>query len=334
MAVYNHYQVLQPTTLASGAETLRVALGVQPLSALIIRQTANLATANTDDNLFNFFNKLDLVEVDYRGTRLVSGRAIDLARIMRVASRVKPRYIAPGTTAGSVRECVWAICFGRRLYDPLRCLPAVNKGDLTLTFRTATNPSGYNTYTVAVEAIELPEARPTEFYRVTTQTFAPTSAGIYDVDIPRALRLAGIGIVNQQSTPFAGANSIADVELLANNSEVYVSYATFESLRALASILAGSPDLLALHRHTENTAGTYTQNAATLTDRVVMSPSDDFGYIPLDPTGDDLYTLSTESLNNLVLRVTVGAAGTIRILPLEVGTDAWLFRRSGSVAIR
>jgi hypothetical protein len=334
MAVYNHYQVLQPVSLASGGETLRVPLGVQPLSALIVRQTAQLASANTDDNLFNFFGKLDLVEVDYRGTRLVSGRAIDLARIMRVTSRIKPRFIAPGVTAGSVRECVWAICFGRRLYDPVRCLPAVNKGDLTLTIRTVNNPSGYSNYIVAVEAIELPDAKPTEFFRVTTQTFAPVSAGIYDVDIPRALRLAGIGIVNAQSTPFATANSISDIELLVNNSETYVSYATFETLRAVAGMLGGSPDMLALHRHTENTAASYTQNAATLTDRVVMSPSDDFGYIPLDPTGDDLYTLATDSLNNLVLRVTVGAAGTIRILPVEVGTDAWLFRRAGSAITR
>jgi len=334
MAVYNHYQVLQPTTLVAGAETVRVSLGVQPLSALLIRQTALLAGANTDDNLFNFFAKLDLVEVDYRGTRLVSGRAIDLVRAFRVLSRVKPRFVAPGVTAGSVRECVWAICFGRRLYDPLRCLPAVNKGDLTLTIRTVANPSGYNNYSVSVEAIELPDARPTEFHRVTTQTFSPAAAGIYDVDIPRALRLVGIGFVNSQSTPYAGANTIADVELLANNSEQYVSFGSFEMLRALASFVAGSPDLLALHRHTENTAGAYAQNAATLTDRVVQSTVDDFGFIPLDPTGDDLYSLVTEPLNNLVLRVTVGAAGTARILPMEVGTDAWLFRRAGNLATR
>jgi len=334
MAVYNHYQVLQPTTLVAGAETLRVSLGVQPLSALLIRHTAALATSNTDDNLFNFFGKLDLVEVDYRGTRLVSGRAIDLVRAFRVLSRVKPRFIAPGVTAGSVRECVWAICFGRRLYDPLRCLPAVNKGDLTLTIRTVSDPTGYTDHTLTVEAIELPDARPTEFHRVTTQTFTPSAAGIYDVDIPRALRLVGIGIINSQSTPYASANTIADVELLANNSEQYVSFGSFEVLRALASLVAGSPDMLETHRHTENTSGSYSQNAATLTNRVVQSTGDDFGFIPLDPTGDDLYSLVTEPLNNLVLRVTVGAAGTARILPMEVGTDAWLFRRASGIAPR
>ncbi|MCL6534366.1 MAG: hypothetical protein K6U12_13965 [Armatimonadetes bacterium] len=334
MAVYNHYQVMQPTTLGSGAETLRVGLGVQPLSALLVRLTAQLASANTDDNLANLLGKLDGIEVDYRGTRLVAGRAIDLYRVYRCVTRVKSRLIAPGATAGSVREVSFAIPFGRRLFDPLRCLPAVNKGDLTLTIRTVANPSGYNNYSLMVEAIELPDARPTEFYRVTTQTFAPATTGIYDIDLPRALRLAGVGIANAQSTPFASANNIVDCELLVNNAEQYVSYATFESLRAMASYLSGSPDMLALHRHTENTAAAYTQNAATLTDRAVQSPGDDFGYISFDPLGDDNYVLVTESLNNLVLRVTVGATGTIRILPVEVGTDAWLFRRSGTVGTR
>lgn len=334
MALYNHYQVLQPTTLAAGAETIRVGLGVQPLSALLITMRAQLVAANTDDNLPNLFGKLDRVTIDYRGTRLVDGRAIDLYRIYRTIARVKARLINPGVTASAVREIVWAIPFGMSLYDRRRALPAVNKGDLTLSITTVTNPSGYQNYSVSIEAIELPDLRPTEFLRVTTQTFSPTATGIYDIDLPRALPLAGIGIVNASSQPFGG-NTIADVEILANNAEHYVSYATFEALRAIASMLGGNPYDLETHRHTENTAGTYTQNAATLTNRTVDNPLNDFGFIPFatQSIGDD-YLFPTADLNNLVLRVTVGATGTARIIPVEIGNESWLFRRAPTAVTR
>lgn len=327
MAVYNHYQVLPATTLSAGAETIRVGLGVQPLSALLITMRAQLTTAHTDDNLPNLFAKLDRVTVDYRGTRLVDGRAIDLYRVYRTITRIKSRLINPGTAAAAVREIVWAIPFGMGLYDRRRALPAVNKGDLTLTFTTIANPTGYNNYSIAVEAIEIPDLRPTEFLRVTTQTFSPTAAGVYDIDLPRSLALMGIGIVNSTSTPF-GANTIADVEILANNAEQYVSFATFETLRAIASMLGGNSSDLETHRHTENTAGTYTQNASTLTNRTVDSPLNDFGFIPFATAsiGDD-FLFPVSELNNLVLRVTVGTPGTARIIPVELGTDAWLFRR-------
>jgi hypothetical protein len=327
MAVYNQYLVLQPTALAAAPETIRVGLGVQPLSALIIRTSANLVTANSDDSLLDFFSKLDNVEVDFRGVRLMSGRAIDLIRVMRNTARIKPRIINPGVTAGSTREVVWVICFGRGILDNTWLLPAVNKGDLTLTFRTIADPARYNNYRISVEAIEIPDARPSEFLRVTTQTFTPSTTGVFDIDLPRVLKLFGIGIVNAQSTPFAGANTIQDVELLVNNAEQYVSFASFESLRALGTLLSGAPFDLYLHRHTENTAAAYTQNAATLTDRVVHSLNDDFGFIHFDPRGDGAFLLDTANLNNLVLRVTVGAVGMARILPVEVGTEQWLFRR-------
>jgi len=328
MALYNHYQVLPPTTLSAGAETIRVGLGVQPLSALIISMRAQLVAANTDDNLPNIFAKLDRVTVDYRGTRLVDGRAIDLYRVYRTISHAKSRFINPGVAPGAIRELTWFIPFGMGLYDRRRALPAVNKGDLSLTFATVSNPTGYQNYTISVEAIELPDIKPTEFLRVTTQTFTPATTGVYDIDLPRSLPLAGIGIVNAGSQPFSG-NTIADVEILANNAEQYVSFATFETLRAIASSLGGTPYELETHRHTENTAGSYTQNAATLTNRTVDSPLNDFGFIPFATrTIGDEFLFPTADLNNLVLRVTVGATGTARIIPVEIGSEAWLFRRS------
>lgn len=328
MAVYNHYQVLPTTLLSAGAETVRVGLGVQPLNALLITLRAQLVAANTDDNLNNLLAKLDRITIDYRGTRLVDGRAIDLYRVYRSICRLKSRLINPGVTAGAVREIVFAIPFGMGLYDRRRALPAVNKGDLTLSIATVSNPTGYQNYNVSIEAIEIPDIRPTEFLRVTTQTFTPTATGVYDIDLPRSLPLVAIGIVNSTSTPFGG-NTIADVEILANNAEQYVSYATFETLRAIATMLGGSSTDLETHRHTENTAGTYTQNAATLINRTVDSPLNDFGLIPFatQSIGDE-FMFGTADLNNLVLRVTVGAVGTARIIPCELGTESWLFRRA------
>jgi hypothetical protein len=328
MAVYNHYQVLQPTTLGSGAEVVRVGLGVQPLSALIIRVRANLATANTDDNLDTFLSKVDFLEVDYRGTRLISGRFANLVALSRVLARAKPRFMAPGSAAGSPREVSVLLPFGRRIGDPHRCLPAVNKGDLTLTLRTIANPSGYNNWSVSVEAIELPDAKPTEFYRYTMIGLMPTTSGIYDIDLPRALKLAGLGIFTAPGIPFAGANVVTDVELLVNNAEQYVSFASFEALRYMAQHLSGSSADLSVHRHTENTGASYAQNASTLTNRNVYDLHDGFGFISFDLTGDDQYLLETANLNNLVLRANIGAVGDVRVYPIEIGTDGWLFRRS------
>jgi hypothetical protein len=332
MAVYNHYQVLQPTTLGSGAEVVRVGLGVQPLSALILRVRANLASSNTDDSITNFLDKFESVEVDYRGTRIISARLRDIVCIARVLARIKPRFINPASTAGSPREATVVIPFGRRIGDTQRCLPAVNKGDLTLTFRTLADPFGYNSWSVSVEAIELPDARPNEFYRYTTLSFTPTATGIYDIDLPRALKMAGIGIFPNTAEPYVPTGTLSDVELLVNNAEQYVSFASFAALRGLAQHYAGSTSDYATHRHVENTAGAYTQNASTLTNRTVQDLMDTFGYISFDLTGDDQYLLDTSNLHNLVLRVNISSVGPVRIVPVEIGTDSWLFRRAPTAA--
>lgn len=328
MAQYNHYIVTEQRSLAATAETLEFTLGVLPLSALTFQLEGQLATANTDDNLINFASKISSIEVLWRGTRIAIGRPLDLIATYLATTRIPPEFIAPGVTAGSIRQLNFCIPFTRRLFDPTEAFPASQKGDLVLLIRTASNPTGYNNFTITVQATELPEARPTRFLRTTQLIAAITATGTYDIDLPRVLPILGVNLSLPARRPYDAANTVTNIELLANNANAYLSSSRIESLEYLMNALDQFALKTSLHRHTENTAGSYTQNAATLTDRLVQDFTDYQTYLNFDPLHDGSYILETARLSDLKLRLNVTATGTIFITVVELATPEFLRLRT------
>jgi hypothetical protein len=324
MAQYNHYIVTEQRSLASAPETIELTLGVQPLTALTFQLEGQLATANTDDSLPTFASKISSIEVLWRGTRIAIGRPLDLIATYLAVTGIVPEFLAPGVTAGSIRQLNFAIPFTRKLFDPNEAFPASQKGDLVLIVRTAANPSAYNNYTLTVQATELPEARPNRFIRTSQLVATITSTGIFDLDLPRVLPILGINVAQTARRPYDANNTVTNFELLANNANAYLSSSRNESLEWLLA----QPSQFALktstHRHTENTAGAYTQNATTLTDRLVNDFTDYQTYLNFDPLRDGSYAIDTSKLSDLKLRMNVTATATLYVNVVELATPDWL----------
>lgn len=328
MAQYNHYIITEQRALAAAAETIELTLGVQPLSILTFQLEGQLATANTDDNIIAFLSKIASIEVLWRGTRVAIGRPADLIATYLSTSDIVPEFIAPGATAGAVRQLNFGIPFTRVPFTPNEAFPASQKGDLVLIIRTAANPSGYNNYTLTVQATELPEAKPARFIRTSQLIATVASTGVFDLDLPRVLPILGINVAMAARRPYDTNNTVTNIELLANNANAYLSSSRVESLEWLMSTQNQHALKTNIHRHTENTAAAYTQNATTLTDRLVQDFTDYQVYLNFDPLKDGTYAIDTSKLSDLKLRMNVTTIGTIYVTVVELATPEFLRLRA------
>ena len=78
--------------------------------------------------------------------------------------------------------------------------------------------------------------------------------------------------------------------------------------------------------HVENTGGAYTQNAATLSQYLLNSPTGNFMWLPFDVYADDSYIAPANLFQDFKMRLTFANAGAIRYMPVELWTPDMLTR--------
>lgn len=275
-------------------------LPVQPLSHICVTIRA-LNAAAFECTKYELENLIRKAEVLYKGASVVSLSGVELdtynALVFRNLS-VLGNQVAP---INSVRTLALVIPFGRKIFNPDECFPATKKGELQLqiTWNTAAATPNIGTPQVQIETIELPEAGPKQYVKVTTLTKTPTAVGLHDVNLPIGNKFIGI-VLQATSVPIgvAWTKSISYVQMLVNNVEYNYAKANWESLHGMLLNKIGHRepyDLDADHDHYMDAA-----------------------LLDFDPLGDDRYLLDSKGFASLKLRIYADIANKIQLHPIEL----------------
>jgi hypothetical protein len=317
MARFIHSR-LTPTVdpAADGVHTFD--LPVNPLSVILlnIKPLNETSTIGTYLQLDGLLQAIEKIEVTWRGAAMVSLSAIDLCVLNALWHGIVPVQTHQDSTDDDRRSLVIPILFGRRAYDPAECFPRVAKGEMQLAITVDDVDTGYTDLTFEIETIELPEANPAHFQRVTTISRTHTATGDNAVDMPVETFIRAILCFG--TTGYTGATpapSLADIRVLLNNLEYGFAHGEFTTLRGAMALNGCQPHALRDHFH----EGTYASATTAMSNLEEISgcPHENYVLLNYDPNRDDEYILDTHGAGRCNLLINVETADACRFLPVE-----------------
>jgi len=294
-------------------------LPVNPLSFLLLRlqitrvnPTASLLYSAIDDVITQITN----VTIRHNGENIISGSLRDLMVLNMVYQRAMPGWSLLNNDSGSIASLVFPICFGKRMYDPMSGFPATRRGALQFLLTAGADGAAYSDVNLSVEAVELIEETPSEYFKATTLA-ATSVAGQFDMVLPIGNPLRGILMFD---TGLGGSTdevlSWGQVRLLKDNVEQMYGVSDFEvmasELHSQMGCMVGWPG----HVHQRNAAGAGLENTDDA-EQLVNSGYQGYAFMDFDPLRDGYYELETAGASNIVLRGVGDEATAIRALPLE-----------------
>ncbi len=314
---------LRDRSLPAAGETAQIDLPVNPISALVctLKYTNATAAPPSYSAWEAAFAKLSNINIRYRGATLVDGKALDLAVMYSILSGIAPWPGQVSDANGYVRSITFPIIFGRRWADPAQCFPATRRGDLVLEWTADSDPTGSANYTLSVETVEILDAQPASFFKVTTTNRIMTAGDTNEITLPIGNKIMGL-LLRAATYPDGSSrnSSMADVRLEVDNVEVMYSRTEWEGLQGEIGRLLPAGWAWLSHRHRSNIASTYTQNEYTLEAVHDIASVQAYAYLDLDPLRDGSYTLNTQGAASVTLNVTSDVTDTIesRILAVEL----------------
>lgn len=298
MARFIHSVEVPNQAIAVGTVTT-FDLPVNPLSHLniILKCLEAGATAPT---LYEILATMTQVEVLFKGSAIMSMSGLDLYATSRFLLGRPPWENNIETLDDQVRWLGIPLLFGRIPYMPNECFPASQRGSLQLRITWAAAFAAIDTMQLLVETIELPEASPEQFMKITTLTQTPV-VGQNDLDLPIGNDIHAL-ILFGTTKPLADADLITlnEMEVLADNTQVYYSSTFYEGVQAQHQLFV-DPYL----RPVVAAAGTGQDIPQHL-------------YLPFDVLTDGQYILNTEGLASFVFRYTSEDTEPVRVLPVEI----------------
>lgn len=344
--------ILEPDqNLAATVENFRYDLPVNPMSIVLVtlRALNNCAApSNFRGSAADMMSKISNVRTRYRGATVFDGAPIDLAQVFGRYSKWFPTQGQLNSTDNDVRSVTFPLLFGRRPYNPIECFPATRRGDLTLEIDTAADPTGLDGFDMQIETVELLDATPERFIKVTTTQQTMASGDVNDVTLPIGNKLLGLLLRGDQYPTGALNNaSFNECALELDNVEVMYSRAFWRGLHAEWSRRARLDWLLAGHSHTIRggaaAPAAYAQattiaiaadaDATSLTTGTaarsgvtgVMHDSERdelqrYGFADFDPNDDLALGIDTGSAADINWHVNASAAdaASSRVLPIEL----------------
>lgn len=316
--------VLIPDEAQTVAGTPSFDLPVNPLSVILltIKALNNTATIGNYRFITALLAMITDIRITYRGASILQGSATDLAVLMARLTGWGPWQGNAVETDNDVRFVTIPLCFGRRAFDPAECFPATRRGDLIMTLTTDIIPTGADTLVLQAETIELLEAQPTRFIKVTTTSKISNAVSEHDIELPIGNDL--LGLLLRDAAPSQGAaytSQFGAVALEVDNVETVYAQANWESLHG--ELLRGNPGLNSMqaHVHSVNAAGAGREN--TLEQQqgdAGTSLLDNYAYMDFDPLKDGSYVLKTAGAARVNLRVDTqfASATAMRVLPIEL----------------
>jgi len=294
-------------------------LPVNPLSHIVLTLKALNLTANTKATLAQLLGALEKVEVLFKGQALISVSGSDLYALNCALIGKEPWQENVINTENAVRHLSLMIPMGRSLYNPEECFPESKKGELKLQIQVDITDTGYDGVIFQIETVELIDASPAKFLKMTTLSLTPSATGDVDLDLPIGNSIAGILLYGTTvPTGISWTSTIDKIRLLANNKEKGFANCNWESLHGDFINRLGPAGAWGEKFHLENTATAYTQNADTATEEQDDSDIAHYALMDYGIGIPEEFLLITDGLSRLHLRITAGDTNVLRAIAIEL----------------
>jgi len=315
-----HSIAMPNTDLVASADITPFDLPVNPLSVILLRfEITNVAPGVVDTTysaIDDVITQITNVRVQHKGEDILQGSLRDLMLLNMIFQRAYPGWHKLDQLDNAVRSFVFPLCLGRRAYDPDSCFPATTRGNLRFFMTAGADGAAYDDINFSVETVELIEAQPKEYVKVTTNA-RDSVAGQFDQILPIGNELLGILLFDTGlRDTLAAAYSWGSVKLLKDNVEQYYPTSDIETLAAMLHMQRMCMSIPAGHQHMYqgNEAGA-ALSAETHTP--LVNDMRGYAYLDFDPLRDGSYALETAGAADLRLRGQGDAASAVRALPIE-----------------
>jgi len=290
---FRHTVVVQDEAVVAGT-VVSYDLPVAPLSLLYL--TLRFLEVTALPTWANIVAMIARLEVLYKGQAVHSYSLADLAASQFLCFGELPVTCNFAHVDNAVMSMGFIVPFGRKHYGVKEAFPRTLRGELNLQLTYAGAIADPDNLILQVEAVELPDATPDSFLKMTTLTHTPAAVGQTDISLPIGNKLSDLVLFG--TTVPAGivaTTTIQDVQIRKNNAEEIYTKSNFETLMAMGCLRCSEPQL-----------------------RGVFGIIEKYLRVPFDVYHDDTNLFDTAGANSLDLRITAGAANAIRVVPLEV----------------
>lgn len=304
---------------ADGIE--RFDLTVNPLSVVLValRPLNNTTTLTNWQSYRTLAAAMNRVSIQYNGASIFSMRGEDAAALAYFKNGIMPLQATHAETDNDRRIVVVPLLLGRFAYDPQSCFPATRRGELVLELDLDIADTGYDGLRLSVETIELLGATPKEFERKIDQRLTFAATGDNDVDLPVGNLLRGLLLFG--TTGFTGASpapSWGRLSLLRDNQEVGYSATDWEVAHMLTSLMGRQPPAMDGHAHlVDATQADANEKTHTGPLDVGQGGWQNYAYLDLDPTRDDMFSVDLRRSGRAVLRADAETADAVRLVTVE-----------------
>lgn len=297
-------------------------LPVNPLSHILLTVKFAQDQANTQLTFANIAAMLSKVEVLYKGSAVLSMNGIDaLAAGIFVGGFESWGVNALGAD-NELRSFTYLLPLTRFLYSPRECYPSSTRGELILQVTYASSFTQIDGASAQIETIELPDASPERYLKMTTLSVTPSATGELDIDLPIGNDISDLVLWGTTiPTGATATTTIQYIQLLLDNERKWFSQSNFETLHGMAGRLRAAPGYWGSHTHDLADAA-YAQYMDTSPPDPVNHILSNHLHVPFDVTKDGLYILPTAGLSSLSCRISAGDTNPLRVIPCEIVSAA------------
>lgn len=296
-------------------------LSVNPLSVVLlaVRPLNDTGTLAEFNRAMGLALHTTAIRILYRGQNVFSMSGRDALALAYFRHGMTP-FIANSDDTNNERRCmVIPILLGRFAYDPVSCFPASRRGELTMEVQCDIAITGSDGLRLSCEAVELLGVEPKEYER--KASIARTMVvGPNDVELPIGHDVRGVLAFG--TTPYGGASpapSLGRMQLLLDNQQIGYAATDFEVAQQIHMLMGRQPPM-GDHYHRVTTDGNAQTELTTLAGpnrEGLGGIHENYCFLDLDPTRDDLFSVGTSGANDFLLRIDAETADAVRAIPIE-----------------
>lgn len=293
-------------------------LPVNPLSHTLVtlKYTRTDAAADGIPTYPVVFALLPKIEVLYKGSAIFSMSGQDAVACGLLVNGFESwghNYLGVALEETSF---TFLVPMGRVLYDPRECFPRSTRGELILQLTYSAALTGVTALKAQIETIELPEAAPERFLRMTTLVKTTSVAGETDVELPIGNPISEL-VMFGEVFPAGTADdaTLGFIQILVDNYRRFYSHTNFESIHNMAGRMRPPPGFWFGHQHwlealTSLTGWQFPGNHLLK----------EYVHLPFDIFRDGMYSLETAGKSDVIVRINVDTAAeqSMRVIPCEI----------------
>lgn len=312
-----HSVLAQYQTVTAGT-VISYDLPVNPLSFIMVTLKFQQDKANIQLDWDNVDAMIAKLEVLYKGSPIFSANGSDIEALQCMLMGYEPWIHNRYGDDDDFNYFTFLIPMGRKLYGPEECFPRSTRGELILQITYQAAFSDIDGVYACIETVELPEANPNRYLRVTTLSITPTAVGELDVELPIGNPIAAVMFFGT-TNPLADAwtQTLTYSQLLVDNMRHYFSQTNFPNWNQLAGLRYKPPIAHGYHIHQIDGA-TYAQYMDTSVVKYRNDRSLQHLWWDFDPNRDDMYLLQTAGKSDVIARIYAGDTNALRVLPCEL----------------